>query len=70
MLTFPPPLTLGDRIAVTAPSAGVEGAAAQRIDFSVNWLRDAGYDVVVGDCMDGAGITSAPARVRADELTS
>lgn len=69
MLTFPASLTLGDRIGVTAPSAGVEGAGARRIEFCVDWLRDAGYDVVVGDCMDGSGITSAPARARAAELT-
>lgn len=53
---------------MTAPSAGV-GAATQRIDFCVDWLRKAGYDVVVGDCMDGSGITSGPASARAAELT-
>lgn len=68
MLSFPASLTLGDKIGVTAPSAGVEGPAARRIDFCISWLRDAGYDVVVGDCMDGSGITSAPAPARAAEL--
>lgn len=69
MLSFPAPLKQGDKIGVTAPSAGAEGPGAKRIDFCIAWLRDAGYDVVVGDCMDGAGITSGPAVKRAAELT-
>lgn len=69
MLRFPAALMRGDKIGVTAPSAGVEGPGADRIDFCVSWLRKAGYDVVVGDCMDGSGITSGPARARAAELT-
>lgn len=69
MLTFPAPLTRGDRIGVTAPSAGAAGPGAERIDFCVNWLRQAGYEVVVGDCMDGSGVTSGPAQARASELT-
>jgi muramoyltetrapeptide carboxypeptidase LdcA involved in peptidoglycan recycling len=55
---------------VTSPSAGVEGAGARRIDFCVSRLREAGFDVVVGRCMDGAGITSGPAADRAAELTA
>lgn len=70
MLRFPVPLRRGDKIGVTAPSAGAEGAGAERIDFCVDWLRRAGYDVVVGDCMDGAGITSGPAADRAAELSA
>lgn len=70
MLRFPVPLAVGDRIGVTAPSAGVEGPAAERIDFCVAWLLEAGYEVVVGECMDGAGLTSAPAAQRAAELTA
>jgi len=69
VLRFPPPLRRGDVIGVTAPSAGVGGAAARRIDFCVGWLREAGYDVVVGACMDGSGVTSAPAGERAAELS-
>ncbi len=68
-LRFPRPLRPGDRIGVTAPSAGVAGAAATRIDFCLDWLRGRGYDVVVGECMDGTGLTSAPAEQRAAELT-
>lgn len=70
MLRFPSPLRPGDRIGVTSPSAGVSGAAAERIDFCVDWLRRQGYDVVVGDCMDGSGITAGPAAERAAELTA
>ncbi|WP_210438317.1 S66 family peptidase [Nocardioides xinjiangensis] len=68
-LRFPRPLRPGDRIGVTSPSAGVVGAAAARIDFCVEWLRGRGYDVVMGECMGRAGLTSAPARQRAAELT-
>lgn len=69
-MRFPTPLQPGDRIAVTSPSSGVAGPAVERIDFCVDWLRDRGYDVVVGECMDGSGITSAPAEERAAELTA
>src|SRR5688500_10583981 len=68
-LRFPRPLRPGDRIGVTSPSAGASGEARTRIDFSVEWLRSRGYDVVVGECMDGSGLTSAPAEQRAAELT-
>jgi muramoyltetrapeptide carboxypeptidase LdcA involved in peptidoglycan recycling len=47
----------------------VNGPGADRIDFCVKWLREAGFDVVVGDSMDGAGITAGPAVDRAAELT-
>ncbi|NYE35052.1 muramoyltetrapeptide carboxypeptidase LdcA involved in peptidoglycan recycling [Nocardioides cavernae] len=68
-LRFPRPLRPGDTIGVTSPSAGVVGAGAERIEFSAEWLRGRGYDVVVGECMDGTGLTSAPAAERAAELT-
>ncbi|QDP95296.1 LD-carboxypeptidase [Microlunatus elymi] len=70
MLRFPPPLKPGDKIAVTSPSAGASGAGAERVRFSVDWLRDQGYEVIVGQCMDGSGLTSAPAERRAAELTA
>lgn len=69
-LRFPPPLRPGDRIGVTSPSAGVAGDGARRIDFCVDWLRRRGYDVVVGECMDGERWVSAPKRQRAEELTA
>jgi len=67
-LRYPAPLQPGDRIGVTAPSSGVPAALRGRLDFAVEHLRGRGYDVVVGRCMDGVGIVSAPARERADEL--
>ena len=70
MLQFPPPLRRGDRVGVTSPSAGVKGPGAERIEFCVRWLRDAGFDVVVGTAMDGTGITAGPAGERAAELTA
>lgn len=70
MVRFPAWLQPGDTIGVTSPSAGVSGAGADRVDFAVEWLRDRGYEVVVGECMDGSGITSAPAEQRAAELTA
>ena len=54
---------------MTSPSSGVSGDAAVRIDFCVDWLRGRGFEVEVGDCMDGTGLTSAPAEQRAAELT-
>jgi muramoyltetrapeptide carboxypeptidase LdcA involved in peptidoglycan recycling len=69
MVRFPAPLRPGDRIGVTSPSSGVEGAGAERVEFCVGWLRDAGFDVVVGECMDGSGVTAGPAAARAAELT-
>lgn len=70
MLAFPTLLRPGDTIGVTSPSAGASGPGAERVAFCVGWLRDRGYHVIVGECMDGSGITSAPADVRAAELTA
>ncbi len=70
MLRFPAPLQRGDRIGVTSPSAGVGGAAAERVAFCVEWLREAGFEVVVGELMDGDAITSGPVAARAAELTA
>ncbi len=68
-LRFPAPLAPGDRIAVTSPSSGVADRHRPRLDFAVASLAARGYDVVVGDCMDGAAHVSAPAPHRAAELT-
>lgn len=69
-LRFPKPLHPGDRIGVTAPSAGVAPRAQPRIDFCIDWLRDRGYDVVVGECMSADRWISAPKEQRAAELTA
>ena len=59
-IRFPAPLRRGDRIAVTSPSSGVPAELIGRLDFCVQHLRDRGFDVVVGTCMDGTGVVSAP----------
>ncbi len=69
-LRFPKPLCRGDRIGVTAPSAGVPPKAQPRIDFCIDWLRRRGYDVIVGECMSAERWISAPKEERAAELTS
>jgi len=65
---YPAPLRPGDTIGVTAPSSGVEDELGPRLDFCVEHLRRLGYQVRVGDCMDGTGLVSAPAADRAAEL--
>jgi len=67
---LPAPLRPGDRIGVTSPSSGVPARLWPRFEHAVGWLRRAGYDVVVGECMDGASHVSAPKAVRAAELTA
>lgn len=66
---FPSPLRPGDRIGVTAPSSGVPDDLRARLDFCVDHLRGRGYDVMLGECLDG-DLVSAPAADRAAELTS
>jgi muramoyltetrapeptide carboxypeptidase LdcA involved in peptidoglycan recycling len=59
----------GDTIGVTSPSSGASGAGRERVDFCVAWLRERGYEVVVGECMDGTRHVSAPRSQRAAMLT-
>ncbi len=66
---YPRPLQPGDRVGVTSPSSGVDDALRPRLDVAVRTVSDHGYDVVVGDCMDGGSHVSAPAEHRAAELT-
>jgi muramoyltetrapeptide carboxypeptidase len=67
-LRFPRPLGPGDRIGVTSPSSGVGDQHRGRFEFAVGWLRQRGYLVEIGGCMDGASHVSAPAQDRAEEL--
>ena len=67
---FPAPLQPGDRIGVTAPSSGVPADLWPRLEFCVDDLRRRGYEVVLGACLDGEGLVSAPAPERAAELTA
>lgn len=66
---FPRPLRPGDRVAVTSPSAGVSEDARPRVEFSIEWLRARGFEVVVGECMSADRWVSAPKAQRAAELT-
>ncbi|EYR63276.1 peptidase S66 family protein [Actinotalea ferrariae CF5-4] len=67
---YPLPLRPGDRVAVTAPSSGVAEDLRPRLAFAVEHLRGLGFDVVLGECLDGAGVVSAPPAERAAELTA
>jgi muramoyltetrapeptide carboxypeptidase LdcA involved in peptidoglycan recycling len=67
---FPAPLQPGDRVAVTSPSSGVPDRLRPRLQFALETLSERGLDVVVGECMDGEAIVSAPAQQRAEELTA
>jgi len=69
-MRFPRPLQSGDRIGVTAPSAGVAPALRSRLEVAVRSLESRGYDVVVGDCIGTPGVVSAPKAERAAELTA
>ncbi len=69
-IVLPEPLRPGDRIGVTSPSSGVPAPLVPRFDVAVRALRDRGFEVVVGDCMDGEDVMSAPKAERAAELTA
>ena len=69
-LRFPAPLRPGDLIGVTAPSSGVAGPERERIDFSVAWLRERGYRVELGECLEGGTHVSASRERRAAELNA
>ena len=68
-IRYPAPLARGDRIAVTAPSSGVEPALHVRLDLVLEHLRAQGFVVEEGRCLrDQAHSASAPAAARAAEL--
>jgi muramoyltetrapeptide carboxypeptidase LdcA involved in peptidoglycan recycling len=67
-IRFPAPLRPGDRVGVTSPSKGVERRERDHLAQAVSAVRSRGYDVVIGECMDGTAHTSAPAEERAAEL--
>ncbi|KQQ41744.1 S66 peptidase family protein [Nocardioides sp. Leaf307] len=67
-MRYPTPLQPGDTIGVTAPSSGVAGPLRPRLDAAVASLRERGFEVVLGDCLDGSSVTSAPRARRAAEL--
>jgi hypothetical protein len=56
---FPRPLVPGDLVGVTSPSSGVPEELRPRLEVALASVRDAGLEVEVGACMDGAGLGSA-----------
>jgi muramoyltetrapeptide carboxypeptidase LdcA involved in peptidoglycan recycling len=69
-IRYPSALRPGERIGVTAPSSGVASKHRPRLNFCVDFLRNKGFDVVVGSCIDGTSYVSAPAADRAAELSA
>lgn len=68
-MIYPAPLRPGARIAVTAPSSGVQPALHARLDLVLAHLRAQGFEVVEGRCLrDEVASASAPADERAAEL--
>jgi muramoyltetrapeptide carboxypeptidase len=66
---YPKPLTRGDRIVVTAPSAGVPPPLHPRLDLVIGHLRSDGWVVEEGRCLrDQQRGASASADERAAEL--
>ncbi|TDD62821.1 LD-carboxypeptidase [Kribbella antibiotica] len=68
LVRYPRPLQPGDRVGVTSPSSGVAKELRPRLDVALRAVEDRGYEVLVGDCMDGTGHVSASAAERAAEL--
>ncbi|GIH68586.1 S66 family peptidase [Sphaerimonospora thailandensis] len=69
-IRYPAPLRPGDRVGVTAPSSGIDESLRDRLRVAIRMVEERGYQVVVGECLDGAGHVSAPAADRARELTA
>lgn len=68
-IVYPKPLRPGDRIAVTAPSSGVQAALHPRLDLALGHLRSQGFVVEEGRCLRAEQRSaSAPAEQRAAEL--
>ncbi|MER6948488.1 S66 peptidase family protein [Nonomuraea sp. NPDC000554] len=67
-MRFPAPLRPGDRVGVTAPSSGLDDSMRDRLQVAIRTVEAHGYQVVVGNCMDGTRHISAPAAERAGEL--
>lgn len=66
---FPDALNVGSRIAITAPSSGVEPPLHARLDLNIAHLRAQGFVVEEGRCLRNEHASaSAAADVRAAEL--
>lgn len=67
---YPAPLRRGSRIAITAPSSGVQAPLHPRLDIVIAHLRAQGFEVEEGRCLRSEQHSaSAPAATRAAELT-
>src|SRR5437879_10358926 len=66
----PRSLRPGDRVGITSPSSGVGEKLRERLQVAIRDVEARGFEVVLGQCMDGSGPASAPAAARADELMS
>ena len=69
-MRFPAPLRPGDTIGVTAPSSGVPDRSRDRLQAGIDALRSRGHEVVLGDCLYGGEVVSAPREARAAELSA
>lgn len=70
MFRFPAPLSLGDTIAITAPSSGVPRELHPRLELVIGHLQKQGFNIVEGQCLwQNEAFVSAPAITRAEELT-
>ena len=68
-IRYPAALHPGSRIAVTAPSSGVEPALHARLDLCIGHLRAQGFGVEEGQCLrEEVRSASASAAARAAEL--
>ena len=66
---YPRPLKVGSRVAVTAPSSGVQPALYARLGLNLAHLRAQGFIIEEGHCLrDERMSASAPADARASEL--
>ncbi|WP_328557844.1 S66 family peptidase [Streptomyces sp. NBC_00358] len=69
-IRYPRPLRPGDRVGITSPSSGVAEKHLERLQVAIRDVQARGFEVVLGQCMDGSGHVSAPAAERAGELMS
>ncbi|MFI1409874.1 S66 peptidase family protein [Streptomyces sp. NPDC020707] len=69
-IRYPRPLRPGDRVAITSPSSGIQKDMLQRLHVAIREVESRGYEVILGNCMDGTRHVSAPAGERAAELTA
>ena len=71
MIRYPSPLKEGGTIGITAPSSGVTGIFAKKLDNAKKQLKEIGYNFIETDSVRRQNkLTGASAKVRAEEFTS